>query len=210
MIVIRAAGNSEPRRPPIGMLRGVIDDHHPAGFLHLSLVEAQDAVMVLGPGDVIGVGQHFGGDGAYGRNLVGRKQNYRKQNCFVFFMTKRSSVVPSVYLFQFVLFLPELSVKIHVADSPYLVHVKRRPMDSRLLIQADRASTALIRQDTVDQVAVSRDYSNSKSHRILNAVSVFCFERLTRDHKSQVTVLQNPQRWGSLVHQDLRHSIVHW
>lgn len=61
-------------------VQGVINDHHPAGFLHLSLVEAQDAVMVLGPGDVIGVGQHCGGDGACGRNLVGRKQNYRQQS----------------------------------------------------------------------------------------------------------------------------------
>lgn len=44
----------------------VINYHHPAGFLHLSLVESQDAVVVLGPGDVIGVGQDGGGNGAFG------------------------------------------------------------------------------------------------------------------------------------------------
>ena len=47
-------------------IQRVINDHNAAGFLHLSLVKAKDAVMVLGPGDVIRVGQHRGGDGACG------------------------------------------------------------------------------------------------------------------------------------------------
>lgn len=54
-------------------IQRVIDDHNPAGFLHLSLVKAQDAVMVLRPGDVIRVGQHCGGDGACSWNWGGRK-----------------------------------------------------------------------------------------------------------------------------------------
>lgn len=49
-------------------IQRVINYHNPAGFLHLSLVEAQNAVMVLRPGDVIGVGQHHAGDSACGRN----------------------------------------------------------------------------------------------------------------------------------------------
>ncbi len=61
-------------------IQRVIDDDNPAGFLCLSLVEAQDAMMVLGPRDVIRVGQDCGGDGACGWNWVGGKQNYRMQS----------------------------------------------------------------------------------------------------------------------------------
>lgn len=50
------------------LVQRVVDDHHPAGLLHLPFVKTQDAVMVLGPGDVIRVGEHPGGDGARGRN----------------------------------------------------------------------------------------------------------------------------------------------
>lgn len=39
----------------------VVNDHHAAGFFHLALVKAQDAVVVFGPGDVIWVWQHSGG-----------------------------------------------------------------------------------------------------------------------------------------------------
>lgn len=47
-------------------VQGVVNYHNPAGFLRLSFVEAQDAVMVIWPGDVIGVRQHRSGDGARG------------------------------------------------------------------------------------------------------------------------------------------------
>lgn len=61
-------------------IQRVINYHHPAGFLHLSLVEAQDAVMVLGPGDVIRVGQHCGGNGAFGWNWEREKKKKKGKN----------------------------------------------------------------------------------------------------------------------------------
>ena len=61
-------------------IQRIVNYHNPAGFLHFSLIEAQDAVMVLRPGDVIRVGQHCGGDGACGRTWGGEKKNYVRQN----------------------------------------------------------------------------------------------------------------------------------
>lgn len=58
----------------------VINYHHPAGFLHLSLVEAQDAVVVLGPGDVIGVGQDGGGNCAFGGDWEWGKKREKQTN----------------------------------------------------------------------------------------------------------------------------------
>ena len=55
------------QKDPEGLLlfiQGVINDHDPARFLTLVLVKADDTGVVLGPRDVIGVGQHRGGHGA--------------------------------------------------------------------------------------------------------------------------------------------------
>ena len=62
------------------LVQGVVDDHHPAGLLHLAFVEAQDAVVVLGPGDVVGVGEHRGGDGARGRDWARRETEWQKDD----------------------------------------------------------------------------------------------------------------------------------
>lgn len=59
------------------LVQWVINYHDPAGLLCLSLVKAQDAVMVLGPGDVIWVRQHCSRDGACGWNW--RRRNNRSQ-----------------------------------------------------------------------------------------------------------------------------------
>ena len=46
----------------VSLVQGVVDDHHAALLLPLTLVEAKDAAVLLRAGDVIRVGQDGGGD----------------------------------------------------------------------------------------------------------------------------------------------------
>lgn len=66
----QAAADWHRQRDVEGLLplvQGVVDDHHTAEFLPLASVKAQDAAVILWPGDVVRVGQDGGGDRTLGR-----------------------------------------------------------------------------------------------------------------------------------------------
>lgn len=66
----QAAADRHRQRDVEGLLplvQGVVDDHHAAEFLPLASVKAQDAAVILRPGDVVRVGQDGGGDRPLGR-----------------------------------------------------------------------------------------------------------------------------------------------
>lgn len=48
----------------VSLVQGVVDDHHATLLLPLAFIEADDAAVLLGTGDVVGVGQDGGGDGS--------------------------------------------------------------------------------------------------------------------------------------------------
>lgn len=73
----QAAADRHRQRDVEGLLplvQGVVDDHHATQFLPLASVKAQDAAVILRPGDVVRVGQHGGGDRPRGRTCGERTE----------------------------------------------------------------------------------------------------------------------------------------
>lgn len=70
------------------LIEGVVDDHHATLLLPLTLVEANDAAVLLRTGDVVRVREDGGGDGSCGgscRRTRTRRGEMRNENMSTMF-----------------------------------------------------------------------------------------------------------------------------